>query len=134
MARVLVVEDDTFFRNILRIHLATQGHEVILASGPAEGIRSILEGAPDLILSDLNMPYLSGLEMLQAIRGDEATHHIPVVMITGRTDDESYIQATQLGVTRYLTKPVLLADLIEAVQSALAESSSKRTQSPLQTE
>lgn len=130
MARILVVEDDAYFGESLRLHLTALGHKVTLTREPAAGIQSILESPPDLILSDLNMPYLTGQELLKAVWGEQATRHIPVVIVTGKTDDDSYLQAIQLGVSCYLIKPVLLADLMKAVQSALGRSSPKNTGSP----
>ena len=120
MARILVIEDDVSFGDILRVHLTALGHEIKLTREPAEGIRSILEMKPDLILTDLNMPYLGGLELLEAVRGEESTRSIPIIVLTGRVDDDSHLKAMQLGVSHYLTKPVALADLIKAVRSALA--------------
>ena len=73
------------------------------------------------------MPYLDGLELLKAVRGEKATCHIPVVVITGRPDEDSRLQATQLGVTRYLAKPVRLSDLMEAVEHSLGKSKSGKT-------
>ncbi|OFZ73809.1 MAG: hypothetical protein A2W04_03595 [Betaproteobacteria bacterium RBG_16_64_9] len=119
MARILVIEDDRSLRELLRVHLTALGHAVRIAPDAAEGIRHLLSHLPDLVLSDVNMPYMNGLELLRAIRGDDISRHIPVVLLTARTDDETWAEAMRLGVTRYVTKPVQLQELVQAVERAL---------------
>jgi two-component system phosphate regulon response regulator PhoB len=119
MARILVIEDDRALRDLLRAHLGARGHNVQLAADAAEGIRKILDAVPDVILCDVMMPYMDGLELLKAIRGDEISRAIPVILLTARTDDETWIEAMKLGVQRYVTKPVQLAELMQAVDWAL---------------
>jgi DNA-binding response OmpR family regulator len=125
MARILVIEDDRSLRDLLRVHLGARGHNVQLAADAAEGIRSILDRAPELILCDIMMPYMDGLELVKAIRGDELSRDIPVVLLTARTDDETWIEAMKLGVQRYVTKPVQLTELMQAVEWALRSGRSK---------
>jgi two-component system, OmpR family, phosphate regulon response regulator PhoB len=119
MARILVIEDDRSLRDLLRVHLGARGHNVRLAADAAEGIRSILDSVPDIILCDVMMPYMDGLELLKALRGDDISRDIPVVLLTARTDDETWIEAMKLGVQRYVTKPVQLTELMQAVEWAL---------------
>jgi DNA-binding response OmpR family regulator len=123
MAHILVIEDDRSLRDLLRVHLGTQGYGIHIAADATDGLRAALEQRPDLILCDLNLPYLDGFELVQAFRGDELTAHIPIVVLTGRVDDDSFARATQLGVRHYITKPVQLDDLISAIRSALEGSS-----------
>jgi two-component system phosphate regulon response regulator PhoB len=125
MARILVIEDDRSLREVLRLHLSALGHVVELAADAAEGISSILAHAPDLILSDISMPYMDGIEMLKAIRGDELSRDIPVVLLTARTDDDTWAEAMRLGVSRYVTKPVQLNELVQAIERALARRSKR---------
>ncbi len=101
------------------MHLNASGFTVRVAADATEAIKTILEDLPDLILSDVNMPYLDGLELLQALKGDELTAKVPVVLLTGRNDDETYIRATQLGAAGYVTKPVKLDELLGALKRAL---------------
>jgi DNA-binding response OmpR family regulator len=119
MGKLLVIEDDFSLRDLLRVHLSALGHHVRVAADAAEAIRTILVQTPDLILLDINMPYLNGFELLEALRGDELTQAVPVIVLTARSDDESYARARQLGATHYITKPVQLDDLISAIDSAL---------------
>ncbi|OGA14774.1 MAG: hypothetical protein A3G25_08925 [Betaproteobacteria bacterium RIFCSPLOWO2_12_FULL_63_13] len=119
MPRILVIDDDPTMRQLLRMHLGALHHSVDLAADASEAIRSILVKTPDLIISDLNMPYMNGLELLHALRGDEITKNVPVIMLTGSTSDENWMEAMKLGVTRYVIKPVQLEDLIKEIDLAL---------------
>jgi CheY-like chemotaxis protein len=119
MAQILVIEDDKSLRDLLRVHLGTHGYGIRFAADAEEGLRAVLQQQPDLILCDLNLPYLDGFEMVKALRGDDITRHIPVVVLTGRADDESFVKAMQMGVRHYITKPVQVDDLIAAINSAL---------------
>lgn len=101
------------------MHLSATGYKVRVSADATEAIQMILAELPDLILSDLGMPYLDGLELLKALKGDELTKKVPVVLLTGRNDDETYIRATQLGAAGYVTKPVKLDELLAAIKRAL---------------
>jgi len=125
MPRILVIDDDATMRQLLRMHLTALQYSVDLAEDATEAIRSILANTPDLIISDLNMPYMNGLELLHALRGDEITKNVPVIMLTGSTSDENWMEAMKLGVTRYVIKPVQLEDLIKEIELALKRPPSK---------
>jgi DNA-binding response OmpR family regulator len=124
--RILVVEDDPSLRDLLRVHLATLGYSALMAADAAEAIRSILPGAsdetnvPDLIIADLNLPYLDGFDLLRALRGDPLTARVPVIVLTARKDDDSFVRAMELGAQQYITKPVQLEELVDSIQSALS--------------
>jgi DNA-binding response OmpR family regulator len=120
LAKILVIEDDLTFLGLLRVHLSNLGHEVEAAEDAAVGLRSIIEDAPDIILLDIYVPYLEGFELLQALRNDPATRNIPVIVLTGRGDDETYARARELGVADYFTKPIASDKLIQAIEAQLA--------------
>ena len=122
MAKLLIIEDDVTMLDLLRVHLKAAGHAVRAASDAADGIRYILADAPDLILSDIGMPYLDGMELLRALRSDPKTIRIPVIFLTGRADDETLVNARQLGVDDFLTKPIQVEDLLSAIDKALKKS------------
>ena len=119
MAKIVVIEDDVTFLDLLRVHLASAGHEVLTAEDAALGLRAIITEAPDLILLDLTVPYLSGFEMIKALRNDPATKAIPVVVLTGLKDDETFAQARKLGASHFLTKPVDRDVLLRAIETQL---------------
>lgn len=125
MAKIVVIEDDATFLDLLRVHLASAGHEVLTAEDAAVGLRAVITEAPDLILLDLTVPYLDGFEMIKALRHDPATQAIPVVVLTGRDDDETFAEARRLGASHFLTKPVARDVLIRAIEAQLAAPKAK---------
>ena len=120
MARILVIENDIAFLDLLRVHLASAGHEVVTAEDAALGLRAVIEDAPDVIILDIFVPYLNGIEVLEALRTDPATTPIPVIVLTGTRDDEIYEKARKLGVADYLTKPVQRDKLLQTIDAILA--------------
>ena len=106
MARILIVDDDSLIRELLRIALSASGHAVAEAADAAIGIRTLLQRDFDVILTDVDMPYMDGLEFARAVRGDPKTRHIPIVVLTGRTDDATWQRARFIGVHQFLEKPV----------------------------
>ncbi len=122
MPRVLVIEDDPFVRRLLDIHLANAGHQVTLARDPVEGLKAVLESLPDLILLDVEMPYMSGLDVLKALKSDENSRHIPVVMLTSRTDEAAVTAATRSGADAFLNKPIRFELIAETLNRLLPAS------------
>lgn len=120
MATILVIEDDPSFRDLLALHLHAAGHTVRAAGDPEEGLRSFLREAPDIILLDLDLPYLSGFEVLSALRSDPVSQGIPVVVITGHTDDESYDRCRNLGIHGFCSKPLKREQLLDTIAKVLA--------------
>jgi two-component system alkaline phosphatase synthesis response regulator PhoP/two-component system response regulator VicR len=120
LAKIVVIEDDITFLDLLRVHLASAGHEVLTAEDAALGLRAVIDVGPDLILLDLTVPYLDGFEMIKALRNDPATKTIPVIVLTGRRDDEAFAQSRKLGVSQFLTKPVTRDVLIKAIDAQLS--------------
>jgi DNA-binding response OmpR family regulator len=119
MRRIAVIDDDPNMRDLLRIHLSAIGLVVEGFEDAATGIRSILQSPPDLLVLDLLLPDLGGLEVLQALKGDVATKQIPVVVLTSRTDSDTFAQAKQLGADAFLTKPIRREELIDGVLNQL---------------
>jgi DNA-binding response OmpR family regulator len=119
VARILIIDDDRTFAELLRVHLSDAGYDVGVAGDAVLGLREILADPPDLLLLDLNIPYLHGFEMLRALKNDPLTRRMPVVIITGRDDEDAYVQALQIGIDGYLTKPVQREMLLGTVETAL---------------
>jgi CheY-like chemotaxis protein len=117
---ILAIEDDPSFRDLLKLHLQSAGHSVQTAADPEEGLRAILDDPPDLILLDLDLPYLSGFEVLEALRSDEASRSIPVIIITGRPEGDTYERCRRIGFEGFAAKPLKREDLLRAVSDALA--------------
>jgi DNA-binding response OmpR family regulator len=120
LAKIVVIEDDVTFLDLLRVHLVSAGHDVLTAEDAALGLRAVITEAPDLILLDLTVPYLDGFEMIKALRNDPATKAIPLIILTGRSDDEAFARARELGASHFLNKPVARDVLLRAIETQLA--------------
>jgi DNA-binding response OmpR family regulator len=117
--RILIIDDDIGFRDLLRIHLSAKGYQVQVAEDGVTGGRALLADTPDLVISDVNMPYLDGFELLSLLRSDESTASIPVILLSGRSDGDTMAKAVELGAADYLTKPVTRDQLLESVEACL---------------
>lgn len=111
--KVVVIDDDRGIRELVALHLRNAGYRVFPAEDAVDGGRIVLRERPDLIVCDLQMPYLNGDEFVAALKSDEATKHIPVVLLSSSDDMEDH--AAKLGVAAYLRKPVTVNRLLEAV-------------------
>ena len=111
-AKVAVIDDDRFIRYLLGLHLRNAGYEVFDAEDAVAGGRIVLECAPDVILCDVDMPFMNGYEFVSALRADPATRHIPVIFLSvNKSVDEG---AKRLG-AGHLVKPVMADELLRAV-------------------
>ena len=118
-AHILVVEDDAAMRELLRETLDEEGHEVEVAAGGRAGIERVRRGGIDLVVSDVKMPDLDGLDMLREIKAVEPSPHVITITAFGSID--TAIRAVKLGAFDYITKPFEIDQLLLAVQKALSE-------------
>ena len=107
------MDDDEVIRELLRLHLAAAGYEVLLAEDGVAGGLIMQKQRPDLVLVDIDMPYFDGLELLKSMKSDPSVERIPVIFITSKTDAEA--QARRFGAVAYFTKPLRMASLLDAV-------------------
>ena len=118
-ASILIIEDDVAFRDLLALHISAAGYKVLVAEDAAVGGRMLLASRPDALLLDLLLPYLGGLELLEAMRQDPSVARTPVVCVTSMRDEATYLKAIELGVDGFLTKPVLGEELLATLAKAL---------------
>jgi CheY-like chemotaxis protein len=111
--KILVIDDDTSMLGLLKTHLENAGYEVLLAEDGIAGGHLALKASPDLILVDVHMPYLSGYELVHALKTDPKTQHIPVVFLTA--DKQVEERSRKLGAEAYLKKPLNTSRLLEVV-------------------
>jgi DNA-binding response OmpR family regulator len=116
--RLLIVEDDPEMLDLLRKVLEKDGYRISLAADGHEAILRLAADPTDLVITDLMMPRVGGLELLQSIR--QARPDLPVIIVTAFGDWHTYSRALELGVAAFLSKPLKLAELIAAVHAALA--------------
>lgn len=123
MARILIVDDSpTQTLSLTRI-LKNHGHDVITAKDGAEGIEVAKAELPDLVLMDVVMPNVNGFQATRQITKDQATSHIPVIIVTTKDQETDRIWGARQGAKGYVTKPVDEATLVDTINQFLAPAS-----------
>lgn len=117
--RILIIDDNASFRELLRIMLSNEGYAVEVAEDAVEGGKAVLAARPDLVICDIDMPFMDGLELLSALREDPSTSSLKVILLSGRKDIETLTRAEQFGALDYLIKPVTRERLLESIQTCL---------------
>ena len=121
MKKILMVDDSRTTLFLERTILRNAPYELIEAADGAQAVDKALAERPDLILLDMMMPTMNGLEALRRLREMEATRSIPVIMVTTRSESDRVDTAFELGCTDYVTKPIDQKTLLEKVRELLAE-------------
>ena len=129
--RVLVVEDEQDIAGLIKHALERKGDiEVDIAGAGDAAIRSVSETAPDLIVLDLNLPVLSGVEVCRIVRARPATSHIPIIMLTARASESDRVTGLELGADDYITKPFALRELVARVRAVLRRGNGGERKAP----
>src|SRR5947209_19073242 len=102
--RVLVIEDERGLTEVLTYNLQREGYETIVAHDGQEGLRKAQTLLPDMILLDLMLPVLNGLDVCRELRAGERTRHIPIVMLTAKAEETDQVMGLSLGADDYVTK------------------------------
>ena len=113
---ILIVEDDRVAAELVRLHLAHEGYGVVMAADGAEGLRLARELKPRLIILDLMLPRMDGLELCRTLRADS---DIPIIMLTARVEEEDRLRGLNLGADDYVTKPFSPLELVARVRAVL---------------
>ncbi len=119
MARILVVEDEADLRQVLEFNLSGAGHEVHSVSTGEAALRKARERRPDLVLLDLMLPDLSGLEVCRQFKTDEGLRTVPVIMLTARGDEIDRVVGFEIGADDYVAKPFSLRELTLRIGAVL---------------
>lgn len=130
--KILVVDDDELIVEMARTALAAQGHEILQAATGEEALKTASSALPDLIVLDVGLPGMDGIEVLFRLRGIPSGAHVPVVVLSGRCTREDVMTALSLGAVDYLAKPVAPELLVQRVRrlgaaAAHADSASSQT-------
>ena len=118
-SRVLVVDDSMSVRRSVATLLEDQGYDIALARDGLEAVKAMEASRPDVLLTDLEMPNMNGLELTAHVRSRAELAHLPVIMITSRSMDKHRRQAMSTGVDVYLTKPYTDQELLQHVATAV---------------
>jgi CheY-like chemotaxis protein len=113
--RILVIDDDDTFRELASMLLAEAGYAIETAEDAIEGGKALLTRNFDLVISDINMPYMNGLELASLLSSDEKTASVPLILASSRMDVETISKAVALRAADYLIKPVTLEYLLKTV-------------------
>ena len=105
MKRILIIEDDKDIVELVRYNLANEGFQVNAALDGNAGLSSLKKTPPDLLLLDLMLPKMSGLEICREIRKDDSLNRLPILMLTARGDEADRVVGLEMGADDYVTKP-----------------------------
>ena len=125
-SRVLVVDDEPDLVRILEFGLKAAGYAVETASDGQEGLMKAREQKPDIILLDLMLPKLDGYKVCRLLKFDERYKHIPIMILSARTQEGDQTLAHEMGANRFLTKPYEFAEILEHIQALLKEAAAAR--------
>lgn len=119
--KILVVDDCQTTRKILSMYLRSKGFEVVLAVNGLDAIEKLATHNVNLIISDLNMPYMDGIELLKTLKSDPNLSHIPILMVTTEADPEERQKAMEAGANAYLVKPVTAETVSNNIKNIIKE-------------
>jgi len=126
-ANIIIIEDEKNICNFIETVLSPQGYQVTSAHTGTDGLKLIESLKPDVVLLDLGLPDMDGLELIQEVR---STSTLPIIVISARTLERSKVAALDLGADDYLTKPFGTAELLARIRTALRHSQSGRHTEP----
>ncbi|MFC2084825.1 two-component system response regulator [Bacteroidota bacterium] len=117
--KIFIVDDEPSITKLLEYKLKSVGFEVRTFNSPESIVNEIIEVKPDLLISDVMMPYIDGIELLKRIRTNPVISDIPVILITSLGHEEAVLRGLEAGATDYMTKPFSTAEVILRVKKAL---------------
>src|SRR5713101_5051408 len=112
---VLVVDDDPVILRLLQVNFEMDGFTVVLASDGAEALEMAKATAPDVVVSDVMMPKMNGIELVRALKADAATAAIPVLLLSAKAQNADVRQGMEAGADDYLTKPFEPRELVDRI-------------------
>ena len=128
MTKVLVVDDEPQILRALRINLSVRGYEVITASTGAAALRAAAEERPDVVILDLGLPDISGIEVIGGLRGWLMS---PVIVLSARTDSSEKVKALDVGADDYVTKPFGMDEFLARLRAAVRRGATVETDEPI---
>ncbi len=119
MAKVLVIEDDAHIWKIIEYKLKKEKHDLTWANDGLKALEILKTFKPDLIISDIMVPYMDGIQILKKVKANDKLKDIPVIMLTSKAQEKDIIKGLELGAQDYMSKPFSPAELILRVNRAL---------------
>lgn len=127
MARIYIIDDDEQLLRMVGLMLERGGHSTKMINDPVEGLQSVKEGKPDLLVLDVMMPGMSGHDIARDIRANKGLENLPILILTARSQEIDRETALKSGADDYLSKPVTSQELIEKVDQLLSQRNQKTT-------
>ncbi|MGB9779992.1 response regulator transcription factor [Caldanaerobacter sp.] len=116
---VLIIEDEVHILELLRYNLEAAGYKVMASENGKEGLEKALDEKPDLVILDLMLPDMDGLEICKILKNNEDTKNIPIIMLTARSEEFDKVLGLELGADDYITKPFSVRELLARVKAVL---------------
>lgn len=116
---ILIVDDAQTIRHLARFALSKGGYSVVEAEDGVQGLKALENNAVDLIITDLNMPNMNGLDMCKAVKSNDRTKNIPIFMLTTESSQDIAQQGKEIGVMAWIVKPFIPEKLLSAVQKVV---------------
>ena len=120
MPKVLVIDDDPVIVQLLRVNFEIEGFQVVSAADGREGFEKAKSTRPDLVLSDIMMPRMDGLELVAQLKAHAATRSLPIILLSAKAQNAEVQQGLDAGADDYVTKPFDPLELIDRVNAVLA--------------
>ncbi|MCD8025149.1 MAG: response regulator [Candidatus Gastranaerophilales bacterium] len=117
--KILIVDDEKDITETLSFMLHAEGYEVIAGYDGEEGLKLAKEQAPDLIILDIMMPKINGYKIARLLKYDNKYKHIPIIMVTARTQDTDKLIGEETGANEYITKPFEFEEILKCVNKYL---------------
>lgn len=124
--RILVIEDEANIQELLKYNLEKNNYKVIIADNGIDGLNEALANVPELILLDLMLPGLDGLEVCKRLRMEKCTKKVPILMLTAKSEELDKVLGLELGADDYITKPFSIKELIARIRAAIRRTGDDR--------
>jgi two-component system phosphate regulon response regulator PhoB len=124
-SRILIIEDERALTEVLEYNLHREGYETAVAHDGQEGLRKAQTYLPDLIILDLMLPVMNGLEVCRELRAGDRTRHIPIIILTAKAEETDQVVGFSMGADDYVTKPFSVKVLLQRVKAL-----QRRTEGP----
>jgi two-component system chemotaxis response regulator CheY len=117
--KILVVDDDKTTRKLLSLYLKAKGYEVVTAENGLDAMEKLGTENINLVVTDMNMPYMDGIELTKNLRADDSWKDLPILMVTTEADDDERKKAYETGVDDYLVKPANAEQISDSIKKIL---------------
>jgi DNA-binding response OmpR family regulator len=117
--KILVVDDDKTTRKLLSLYLKAKGYEVVTAENGLDAMEKLGTENINLVVTDMNMPYMDGIELTKNLRADDSWKDLPILMVTTEADDDERRKAYETGVDDYLVKPANAEQISDSIKKIL---------------